>query len=224
VLADRVGTGYVIEVEDRGLGLPEPELDVINRRLAGPPEFDLADSDRLGLFVVARLAVRHGIGVSLRRSPFGGTTAIVLIPAALIVNETELDPPPERTSQGAFVQAERQDHPVHPQAVAPAENGAHARVAPAPVPEAGTHAGLPRRVRQKNLAPQLQDQAQQPASTAQPISTQGPRSPEEARSLASALQYGWQRGRTTPPQADGTVFDVSNVSRYDGPVNHGDER
>ncbi|MEV6037538.1 nitrate- and nitrite sensing domain-containing protein [Nonomuraea sp. NPDC052116] len=82
--------GFALEVEDRGLGLNQSTLDELNSRLADPPEFDLADSDRLGLFVVSRLAVRHGIKVSLRRSPYDGTTAIVLLPASLLVN---LQPP-----------------------------------------------------------------------------------------------------------------------------------
>ncbi|WP_250574112.1 sensor histidine kinase [Nonomuraea sediminis] len=73
--------GFAIEVEDRGLGMSKEELAGINERLASPPEFDLADSDRLGLFVVSRLAARHDIRVTLRGSPYGGTTAIVLIPA-----------------------------------------------------------------------------------------------------------------------------------------------
>ncbi|MFF4621907.1 sensor histidine kinase [Nonomuraea jabiensis] len=82
--------GFALEVEDRGLGLNQSTLDELNSRLADPPEFDLADSDRLGLFVVSRLAARHGIKVSLRRSPYDGTTAIVLLPASLLVN---LQPP-----------------------------------------------------------------------------------------------------------------------------------
>ncbi|MEU6786025.1 nitrate- and nitrite sensing domain-containing protein [Nonomuraea angiospora] len=82
--------GFALEVEDRGLGLNQSTLDELNSRLADPPEFDLADSDRLGLFVVSRLAGRHGIKVSLRRSPYDGTTAIVLLPASLLVN---LQPP-----------------------------------------------------------------------------------------------------------------------------------
>ena len=68
VRADRAGTGLVAEIEDRGLGLSEDELADINRRLANPPEFDLANSEQLGLFVVSRLAVRHAIKVSLRQS------------------------------------------------------------------------------------------------------------------------------------------------------------
>ncbi|MEO3795108.1 nitrate- and nitrite sensing domain-containing protein [Nonomuraea sp. B10E15] len=76
--------GFALEVEDRGLGLPEAVIQEYNARLAEPPEFDLADSDRLGLFVVARLAARHGIKVSLRPSPYDGTTAIVLLPTVLL--------------------------------------------------------------------------------------------------------------------------------------------
>ncbi|MEU0486631.1 nitrate- and nitrite sensing domain-containing protein [Streptosporangium sp. NPDC006013] len=90
VHGETVAKGYAIEVEDRGLGIPAEEMARLNARLADPPEFDLADSDRLGLFVVAQLAIRHGIRVSLRPSPFGGTTAIVLLPGELVVEP--LDP------------------------------------------------------------------------------------------------------------------------------------
>jgi signal transduction histidine kinase len=90
VRADRVGTGLVAEVEDRGLGLSPDEIDDINRRLARPSEFDLVNSEQLGLFVVSTLAVRHQIRVSLRRSAYGGTTAILLLPFGVIVREEEV--------------------------------------------------------------------------------------------------------------------------------------
>jgi hypothetical protein len=86
-----VANGYVVEVEDRGLGIPESRLSAFNERLAQPPEFDLADSDQLGLFVVSRLAARHQIKVSLRGSPYGGTAAIVLMPHRLVVAEAEAE-------------------------------------------------------------------------------------------------------------------------------------
>ncbi|WP_336206318.1 sensor histidine kinase [Nonomuraea sp. LPB2021202275-12-8] len=82
--------GFAIHVEDRGLGMSAEDLADFNERLACPPEFDLADSEQLGLFVVSRLAARHDIRVTLRGSPYGGTTAIVLIPA-----EHVTDPPAE---------------------------------------------------------------------------------------------------------------------------------
>ncbi|MEU6424503.1 nitrate- and nitrite sensing domain-containing protein [Microbispora sp. NPDC046973] len=87
VRGEVVANGLAVEIEDRGLGLTPEEYDEINARLADPPEFDLADSDRLGLFVVGQLAARHEIGVVLRGSPYGGTTAIVLIPRALMTEE-----------------------------------------------------------------------------------------------------------------------------------------
>jgi hypothetical protein len=61
------------------------KLEEINYRLANPPEFDLSDSEQLGLFVAGRLAKRHNIKISMRQNAFGGSTAIVLIPNNLIV-------------------------------------------------------------------------------------------------------------------------------------------
>ena len=48
VRGGRVANGYVIEIEDRGLGIPPDMMSTLNERLAKPPEFDLADSDQLG--------------------------------------------------------------------------------------------------------------------------------------------------------------------------------
>jgi signal transduction histidine kinase len=79
-----VANGFVLEIDDRGLGLTPDALLEANLRLAETPEFELSDTDRLGLFVVSRLAQRHGVRVSLRQSPYGGTTAVVLVPAALL--------------------------------------------------------------------------------------------------------------------------------------------
>jgi hypothetical protein len=77
--------GYVVEIEDRGLGMSDEELVEANRRLADPPAIDAAVSQRLGLFVVGRLAKRHGIKVQLRHSWYGGVTALVLLPSALTI-------------------------------------------------------------------------------------------------------------------------------------------
>jgi hypothetical protein len=66
-----------------------------------------------------------------------------------------------------------------------------------PSPAAGTHRGLPRRVRQASIAPQLREQARAEPAAASRLADGGTeaRSPEETRSLLSALQQGWQRGR-----------------------------
>ncbi|MFD6952286.1 MULTISPECIES: nitrate- and nitrite sensing domain-containing protein [unclassified Nocardiopsis] len=79
--------GLVVEVEDRGLGMSEHGYAEARRTLAQPPEFDvmaLPDDPRLGLFVVSRLADRHGVRVWLQPSPYGGTRATTLIPASLL--------------------------------------------------------------------------------------------------------------------------------------------
>ncbi|WP_149261016.1 nitrate- and nitrite sensing domain-containing protein [Actinomadura sp. K4S16] len=78
--------GFAVDIIDRGIGLDQSELDALNLRLSRPPEFDLAVTDRLGLFVVARLAGRHGIRVALQPSLYGGVSAVVLIPRQLIVD------------------------------------------------------------------------------------------------------------------------------------------
>ena len=87
VSGDTVANGFAIEVEDRGLGIGPTRLAELNDRLANPPEFNPSDSEQLGLFVVSQLAKRHGIRVTLKASPYGGTAAIVLIPRHLVVTE-----------------------------------------------------------------------------------------------------------------------------------------
>ncbi|GHD62797.1 sensor histidine kinase [Streptomyces goshikiensis] len=84
VSGEPVGTGYVLEVEDRGLGMGREALGDANRRIEQSEALDLFDSDRLGLFVVSRLSARHGVRVHLRTSPYGGTTAVVLLPNSLL--------------------------------------------------------------------------------------------------------------------------------------------
>jgi len=96
VRAERVANGFTIEIDDRGLGIEAGQLQTINQQLADPPDFDLANADQLGLFVVGKLAVRHGVRVALRPSPYGGTTAVVLMPNSIVVpmNATEADTDP----------------------------------------------------------------------------------------------------------------------------------
>ncbi len=90
VSGETVANGFAIEVEDRGLGMSEERMAELNERLANPPEFNPSDSEQLGLFVVSQLARRHGIRVTLKASPYGGTEAVVLIPRHLVVAEETL--------------------------------------------------------------------------------------------------------------------------------------
>jgi HAMP domain-containing protein len=89
VLGERVANGFTLEIHDRGLGMAADALLEANLRLAETPEFELSDTDRLGLFVVSRLAQRQNVRVSLQQSPYGGTTAVVFIPAALLTEAPE---------------------------------------------------------------------------------------------------------------------------------------
>jgi HAMP domain-containing protein len=82
--------GYLLEIEDQGLGMTDEQLTKVNQRLAKPPDIDFALAKMLGFFVVTQLADKHGIKVQLRHSWYGGITALVLLPRQLIVSPTEL--------------------------------------------------------------------------------------------------------------------------------------
>ncbi|EXG80223.1 sensor histidine kinase [Cryptosporangium arvum] len=128
VTGELVPAGFAIEIEDRGLGMPPEQLEAVNQRLAEPPEFDLLQSERLGLFVVGQLARRHDIRVVLRGSPFGGTTAIVLLPGAMIVAPEGAIPTQRREPMRAeALAAEAVELPVGPPVltVAAEPGGAH---------------------------------------------------------------------------------------------------
>ncbi|WP_030624234.1 sensor histidine kinase [Streptomyces sclerotialus] len=89
VVGERVANGFTLEIHDRGLGMAPDALLDANLRLAETPEFELSDTDRLGLFVVSRLAQRQGVRVSLQPSPYGGTTAVVFIPGTLLTESND---------------------------------------------------------------------------------------------------------------------------------------
>ncbi|MEU4239439.1 nitrate- and nitrite sensing domain-containing protein [Actinoplanes sp. NPDC026619] len=87
VVADarRIRDYVVIQVEDRGLGMSEEQMDQLNRRLAETPNVDVAAFRLMGLAVVSRLASRYGIRVELRANLEGGTVAQVILPASIVV-------------------------------------------------------------------------------------------------------------------------------------------
>ncbi len=58
--------GVLLDISDQGVGMGAEEMAHANWRLDNPPVVDVAVSRRMGLFVVARLAARHGIRVRLR--------------------------------------------------------------------------------------------------------------------------------------------------------------
>ena len=167
VRADRVGSGLVAEIEDRGLGLGDEELADINQRLASTPEFDLADSGQLGLFIVGRLAVRHGVKVVLRHSPYGGITAIVLLPRGVVVWES--DAIDSRPALPGPVNETLQAQPTDPgDGQRTPTFGATGRHRLMPVPS-------PRFSQQRSPAPPEEPEPPQPTASPSPWGAQGPR-------------------------------------------------
>ena len=98
VVADgrRIRDYVVIQVEDRGLGMSEDQMDILNRRLAEPPNVDVAAFRLMGLAVVGRLASRYGIRVELRANIEGGTVAQVVLPSSIVVLPNRPIDPPHR--------------------------------------------------------------------------------------------------------------------------------
>ncbi len=85
--------GVLLDITDQGVGMGAEEMAHANWRLDNPPVVDVAVSRRMGLFVVARLAARHGIRVRLRPASLGGLTALVWLPDEVITHETSSGPP-----------------------------------------------------------------------------------------------------------------------------------
>ena len=79
--------GVLLDISDQGVGMGAEEMAHANWRLDNPPVVDVAVSRRMGLFVVARLAARHGIRVRLRPAPTGGLTALVWLPDEVVTHE-----------------------------------------------------------------------------------------------------------------------------------------
>ncbi|MFF2412357.1 ATP-binding protein [Streptomyces sp. NPDC058092] len=85
--AQQVTAGLALEVEDRGLGMPGNEQKRMNALLADPDQVNVAhllQDGRIGLFVVASLARRHGIAVRLQSNIYGGTQAVLVLPQSLL--------------------------------------------------------------------------------------------------------------------------------------------
>ncbi|WP_305786871.1 sensor histidine kinase [Symbioplanes lichenis] len=176
--AQAVAAGMVVEVEDRGLGIPAADRERVNRLLADPDDVDLDEllqDGRIGLFVVSMIARQHGITVQLQSNIYGGTQAVVVLPRQLLgpvteEGETAVVPaaapvppaPTVRATARAQLTASPPEWPA-PAAPAPEENAdpepdtdvmlltGAAGDGPADAPPP-----LPRRHSQTHLAPQLQ--------------------------------------------------------------------
>ena len=79
----------MLSVQDEGIGMTEERLERLNSRLAdfdpeAPYDQEGEDGLGLGLYVVARLAHRHGVRVQLREQKQGGVAAVVVLPRTLL--------------------------------------------------------------------------------------------------------------------------------------------
>ncbi|MEY9212580.1 nitrate- and nitrite sensing domain-containing protein [Thermobifida halotolerans] len=189
---------YALEVEDRGLGmLPQGYADA-NELLSGSVQrFNLADmreDSQLGLIVVATIAQRHGLKVTLRPSPYNGTQAIIVFPPEAVDTEAASPPAvePARSAPAeleAPAAAATEPAPTAPVPTAPAESTAPP--SPGASADPDTYKGLPRR-RRSHRRSQPTPPAPAP-SISRPVSTD--RSLEEIRQMMNAFQRGTRTGR-----------------------------
>ncbi|MBF8190446.1 nitrate- and nitrite sensing domain-containing protein [Nonomuraea sp. K274] len=122
------GGGIMLSISDSGIGMTQEELVQANDRLTDAPTVDVSVSRRMGLFVVARLAHRHGIRVQLRPHGSGGLTAMVLLPETLLGTQApsyagsapatapreEAFPTPQPAAAGPWPAGSYQMGPGHP--------------------------------------------------------------------------------------------------------------
>ncbi|MGW3348589.1 sensor histidine kinase [Nonomuraea rubra] len=111
--------GVLVTINDLGIGMSQEELAEANWRLANPPVVDVSVSRRMGLFVVGRLALRHGVRVQLSMRETGGLSALVFMPDMLISNGQGLP------QQGGQYEAFTSFDPSMFQQQPPSRNGSH---------------------------------------------------------------------------------------------------
>ncbi|MEU9236266.1 sensor histidine kinase [Streptomyces subrutilus] len=198
VSGEPVGAGYVLEIEDRGLGMGRETLGDANRRIEQSEALDLFDSDRLGLFVVSRLSSRHGVKVHLRTSPYGGTTAVVLLPNSMLQGAITAGAPEPEPRAGAGGEARA------------AASAPVAQTGPAPAPQAAGNAQQPPAMTVvREAARGLGDPGPVPGGVPGPVPGGGPEPrPSPVAALrprtAGAALTGAARAAAAPPSASVT--------------------
>ncbi|WP_319457482.1 MULTISPECIES: HAMP domain-containing sensor histidine kinase [unclassified Mycobacterium] len=141
-----VDAGILIEVADRGLGMPADDLSAANERLALGGEVTSETAKRMGLFVVGRLARRHDATVRLRTTNAlngqPGVTASVYLPGALIAPPAEIVDPLDDPLAGSFGDAPL---PIVEHALIPDVELAIEPATPTNGSDASSRNGLPKR-------------------------------------------------------------------------------
>ncbi|QDN80408.1 HAMP domain-containing protein [Streptomyces sp. S1A1-7] len=96
----------MLSVQDEGIGMAADRMAQLNARLSAFDPEDAYDQESgeglgLGLYVVARLAHRHGVRVQLREQKQGGTAAVVVLPRTLLANAPAVTVPSASPVAGA---------------------------------------------------------------------------------------------------------------------------
>ncbi|WP_088288720.1 ATP-binding protein [Kineosporia sp. A_224] len=128
VTAERSADGVcVLSVVDHGLGMSPDRFAVENARLKQRERLDLAPTDVLGLFVVGRIARRHGLDVRLEPTADQGVTAVVTLPPALLVDAPVLPPAQVESRRSRQQRPQTERVPVAAADAAPAAGGPRAQ-------------------------------------------------------------------------------------------------
>ncbi|MDN3293440.1 sensor histidine kinase [Streptomyces ficellus] len=208
IRAEVVGDGLSVEIEDRGPRVAPESYEEMNGRLhSAPPYAVLArNAHRLGLFVVGHLADRLGATVTLRRSAFGGTSAVVILPGEHLVRTAPKpvpEPPapalapamaavmapapaPQRAGASAPVLVPRKDSaplPTLPTGLPQRRTAGHEQ--PVRTRAADALPALPERVPQTHIAPQLLQPRTPESSGGQDAAT-----PEEVADAWADYEHG----------------------------------
>ncbi|MFB7405811.1 sensor histidine kinase [Streptomyces sp. NPDC056202] len=186
--AQYVTAGLAIEVEDRGLGMPVAEQDRMNALLADPDQVNVAhllQDGRIGLFVVAALARRHGIAVRLQSNIYGGVQAVLVLPQSLLGSDPEgLAQPQPQAAATAGSSAPHVPRPTEQPQVPPQPAPAVAAAAPAAMPAPATE--RPYGYEDSGRTPAAPESAQVPAQAqAQASASPPPPSPAPASAPAA---------------------------------------
>jgi hypothetical protein len=80
--------GVRITITDLGLGMTWDEINEANQRISSPPATEVVGSQRLGFYVVGRLARRLDASVELKPGRAQGTVVTIDLPPALFVSGT----------------------------------------------------------------------------------------------------------------------------------------
>jgi signal transduction histidine kinase len=203
VSGQATGSGYVLEVEDRGLGMTDEELQEVNARLAGRQVADGDLRQRFGTWVIGLLADRHDVKVRLRRSARGGVTALVFLPEKLLVG-----PGASRGERAAATEATPTEA-APTEAATPEQDGAgtgqpamtrlparrYLSHVPGTKPPDPAVQSLPKRSPSASLAPDLAAAQPQRQLSGPAGEGQAGRSPDEVRNMLTRYRSGVERGR-----------------------------